>query len=201
MPDITITHTLSEDQKLQAARLFFDAFGQKFIHLLGLPDDAARSSHLLYEAIRYEYGHYALQGDRVLGGIGLVTGKAHFGHFPFRILRKHFPFFGAAVRAVGYWIFGVFDPSPKADELLIDVLFVDAESRGLGIGSQLLSYAEAYARQLGKTKLILGVINTNHGAKRLYERMGFVAYKYERTGFFTAAAGFTGSYMMRKKLE
>ena len=90
---------------------------------------------------------------------------------------------------------------PKQDEVLIDAIFVSAESRGMGIGTQLLQTAEAYTRSIGRNKLILGVIDSNDGAKRLYERFGYEVYKYERTGIFTASAGFRGAYAMRKVLD
>ena len=198
---IKIIQQLPEEQKRQTAKLYFEAFGSKFIHMLNIPDNAAMAESLFVETLNFDCGHYAVQGKTVLGAAALLTKKESFDHMSFAALRKHFPLFGAAWRAFGYWGFELIHTKPKDDEVLIDALFVSSETRGMGIGTLLLQHAEDYARSIGRTKLILGVINTNEGAKRLYERFGFKVFKYENTGWFSARAGFTGAYHMRKDLD
>jgi ribosomal protein S18 acetylase RimI-like enzyme len=51
---------------------------------------------------------------------------------------------------------------------------VDPEHRGKGIGSRLLDEAGRACRELGLRKLSLVVFEQNAGARRLYERSGFV---------------------------
>jgi ribosomal protein S18 acetylase RimI-like enzyme len=51
---------------------------------------------------------------------------------------------------------------------------IEAAHRGQGIGAQLLAEAERSARALGFRKLSLIVFEQNAGAKRLYERHGYV---------------------------
>jgi GNAT superfamily N-acetyltransferase len=56
----------------------------------------------------------------------------------------------------------------------IEDLFVLAELRSQGIGSQLLRFAERLAREQGYTNLGLSVAaETNYPARRLYERLGY----------------------------
>lgn len=198
---IKITQTLSEEQKYQVARLYFEAFGSKFIHMLNIPNNAAMAESLFVDTLNFDRGHYAVQDSKVLGAVALLTKKESFDHMSFAALRKHFPLFGAAWRAFSYWGFELIHTKPKNDEVLIDALFVSNETRGMGIGTLLLQHAEDYALSIGRTKLLLGVINTNEGAKRLYERFGFKVFKYENTGWFSARAGFTGAYHMRKDLD
>src|SRR5438874_9191057 len=50
---------------------------------------------------------------------------------------------------------------------------VVASHRGKGVGALLMAHAEAYARQLGYRSLGLMVAVHNHGARRLYARLGF----------------------------
>ncbi|KAL3900241.1 MAG: hypothetical protein SGARI_006286, partial [Bacillariaceae sp.] len=63
--------------------------------------------------------------------------------------------------------------NPKEGEFYIDALSVLAETRGKGVGTKLLQWAEEVAREKGDTKLVLGVMEGNP-AERLYTRFGFV---------------------------
>lgn len=49
--------------------------------------------------------------------------------------------------------------------------------RGRGIAAQLLQAAEHIARERGACKLTLEVLSGNHGAVRVYERVGFANYQ------------------------
>jgi ribosomal protein S18 acetylase RimI-like enzyme len=55
----------------------------------------------------------------------------------------------------------------------VNVLATYPESRGRGIGSELLSIAEGIATRLSKRALSIIVADTNEGARRLYERHGY----------------------------
>ena len=54
-----------------------------------------------------------------------------------------------------------------------------ASHRGRGIAERLLAEAEAIARERGAVKLTLEVLSGNHGAVRLYERIGFAGYQLD----------------------
>ncbi len=51
--------------------------------------------------------------------------------------------------------------------------------RGRGIAERMLAEAEAIARERGAVKLTLEVLSGNHGAVRLYERIGFAGYQLD----------------------
>ncbi|MCA1636100.1 MAG: GNAT family N-acetyltransferase [Acidobacteria bacterium] len=55
----------------------------------------------------------------------------------------------------------------------ISDLVVMPEYRGRRLGSELLRAAEDYARAHGATRLKIGVLARNEGARRLYENLGF----------------------------
>jgi Acetyltransferases len=56
-----------------------------------------------------------------------------------------------------------------------------ASHRGRGIAERMLAEAEALARERGAVKLTLEVLSGNHGAVRLYERIGFAGYQLDPT--------------------
>ncbi|KDN20810.1 GNAT family N-acetyltransferase [Amycolatopsis rifamycinica] len=58
--------------------------------------------------------------------------------------------------------------------LVIDGLAVDPDRQRLGIAQRLVEAAVAEARHRGARKLTLRVLGPNTGARRVYERCGFV---------------------------
>lgn len=57
--------------------------------------------------------------------------------------------------------------------LYLDDFCVTAARRGCSVGNALLDAAEAYARSLGISAVLLHVERSNEGARRLYARRGF----------------------------
>ncbi|MFT5897296.1 MAG: ribosomal protein S18 acetylase RimI-like enzyme [bacterium] len=60
-------------------------------------------------------------------------------------------------------------------------LAVLPQSRGSGIGQQILSFVEEHARQAGACKITLEVLTGNDRARRSYSRFGFEAYTLDDT--------------------
>ncbi|WP_206789820.1 GNAT family N-acetyltransferase [Amycolatopsis sp. MtRt-6] len=67
-----------------------------------------------------------------------------------------------------------FDIPAHRHVLVIGGLAVDPDRQRLGIGRQLVDAAVAVARRKGARKLTLRVLGHNTGARRIYERCGFV---------------------------
>lgn len=65
------------------------------------------------------------------------------------------------------------DVEAFAGEWYIDSLVTDPEARGLGIGTQLLNYANIAAEEAGETRVGLNCDQQNPQASALYERLGF----------------------------
>jgi GNAT superfamily N-acetyltransferase len=56
---------------------------------------------------------------------------------------------------------------------LLDLLYVRPSARGGGLGTELLRAAAEHVRDAGAQTLALGVLESNAGARRLYDRLGF----------------------------
>jgi ribosomal protein S18 acetylase RimI-like enzyme len=67
----------------------------------------------------------------------------------------------------------MFIKEAERDEFLLSNLAVVKHARGQGIGTQILADVEERAKQAGLTKVALLVSVDNHGARQLYERMGY----------------------------
>lgn len=65
------------------------------------------------------------------------------------------------------------DPDRSATMLLV-AMFVTPPERRSGVGERLVQAVIAQARVEGAQEVRLHVVETNHGARRLYERSGFV---------------------------
>jgi ribosomal protein S18 acetylase RimI-like enzyme len=66
-------------------------------------------------------------------------------------------------------------PLPESSHVLaVNGLAVSPSARGRGIAPALLAAAEQRARDNGASKLSLRVLATNHAARRVYDRAGFV---------------------------
>ena len=63
------------------------------------------------------------------------------------------------------------DPTPQDYELRR--IYLLHRFQGCGIGKALMDQAVRYARNLGRTRLLLGVYGKNHDAIRFYEKAGF----------------------------
>lgn len=72
----------------------------------------------------------------------------------------------------------MFVPLVELENLAAGTWYVNAvaafpEARGLGLGSELMRWAERRAAELGLRGVSLIVSDANHGARRLYERLGY----------------------------
>ena len=71
-------------------------------------------------------------------------------------------------------IVGVVAGMPCGDWSEVMTMWVDPEQRGTGVADDLLAGVVAWAKADGAIGLCLGVAESNHVARRLYERAGFV---------------------------
>ena len=62
----------------------------------------------------------------------------------------------------------------------LDAIIVLPDFRKLGYGEELLNYCKQRAKELGATKIRLGMIDDNKILKKLYEENGFVNIGYRK---------------------
>jgi ribosomal protein S18 acetylase RimI-like enzyme len=93
-------------------------------------------------------------------------------------------------------ILALFERKLAKGELLMDGISVSPQMRGSGVGSSLLRHLIEYARIGGYRTLRLDVIDTNPSARRLYERLGFVATSTARLGYLRWLLGFGAATKM-----
>ncbi|MDR3647159.1 MAG: GNAT family N-acetyltransferase [Candidatus Babeliales bacterium] len=74
----------------------------------------------------------------------------------------------------GFLAFDFSDSFIKGPSGKIDTLIVKQEYRSLGIGKQLVSHAENYAKQLGCTLISVTSSNPRIGAHKFYEKLDYV---------------------------
>jgi ribosomal protein S18 acetylase RimI-like enzyme len=68
------------------------------------------------------------------------------------------------------------------------------------LGSLLLEAVFAQARREGFRAVQLEVVDTNHGARQLYERLGFAVIETHSYPLKSNWLGFSSDYIMLKKL-
>ena len=79
----------------------------------------------------------------------------------------------------GIAAYGVRDGPKQAHKALLWSMYVQAAARKLGLGRELVAAVLGHAR--GRVEMVqLTVVSENEGARRLYRRLGFVEYGYEK---------------------
>lgn len=198
--NIEIMKSISEDQKIAVAKLFYSAFEKKFSTLWLFAKNETQAVAVLRECINYKKGLYAVSENNILGFIGLETGDGLFVNFKFSTLSKVFGFFGATWRFIAYGIYRLLHNSRIEHEVHIDPIVVSSKARGMGVGTQLLNATIDYARSIKRKGVFLEVVDTNPQAQKLYERVGFVVVDVEDTSLFTSDSGFSKVIHMKKML-
>ncbi|KAK4231844.1 acyl-CoA N-acyltransferase [Podospora fimiseda] len=114
----------------------------------------------------------------------------------------------AAEKMVGHCSVRLLDDKNKPSMAWFGMLAVDISSQGQGVGSQLLKYAEWYARtELKATRMEFDVVWTRKGLIDWYKSMGYSetgetrAFPYDRhAGWESVLRGDLGFLLMEKEL-
>ena len=201
MNDLIFQQGLPERYRASAAILYDEAFGPKLS--VAIRSEQERLA-LLKVSIMLDYAIVAIAGDELAGLAGFHTETGSFtggflsGGAAFRYLVSHLGWIK------GSWavaILGLYERKPAPGDLLMDGIAVRSDFRGRGIGSKLLDEITRYAGENGFTRVRLDVIDTNPGARRLYERKGFEAIGTGEFTYLRWLLGFSSATTMVLEVE
>ncbi|MEE1675553.1 bifunctional GNAT family N-acetyltransferase/class I SAM-dependent methyltransferase [Agarivorans aestuarii] len=185
-----------EQQRAQVAKLYEQAFGQKF--RLAVPDQQQRI-RLLAQAFKAEYSLSVIDQGKLVAVAGFQTPKAGFtSGIGWQGLVDLLGYLKGAWAAL---VFSLFERKASQQTMVMDGIVVDESYRGLGLGSMLLDGIIEQARAQGFSKLRLDVIDTNPRAKKLYLAKGFKVVKTETYPYLNWLLGFSGSSTLEYILD
>ena len=197
--DIKITTKLPREMITQAAEVYYSEFKQKYDGLLLMPHNREQALRILKESMDLSMGIYALDGrGKLVGLAGLGCKGRGFINYSWKLMLREFGLPGAILRKLIKFFEA---PGLKKGQLRIEGVVVSKDAQGQGIGTALMHAVFERARHQGYTSMHLEVINTNPGARRLYQRLGFEDAGRVYFGLLTRRAGFTFIWRMGKKLQ
>ncbi len=150
-------------------------FPEKFAPLFGRDRD--RTAALLAELPASGTVYVAEESGHVVGTFTLVLEeRAQPGVWP--VLRRHLPLPSAVRALLLLELLGSGRPDPHT--ALVEAVAVLPERRGRGVGRRMMAEALAQARQAGRRRVGLYVVEGNTPAVRLYTSLGFRVQKTHR---------------------
>ena len=195
MTGCTLQTGLPERLRADAARLYWQAFGDKLGLVMG-PEPRALA--FLHRAIRPAQVIAAISPQgQLLGIAGFKTPAGSFASGQPADLTAIYGTFG------GWWrrmLLGLLSDGVDNERFLLDGLCVDAGARGLGLGSALLAAICDEARTRGFNYVRLEVIDTNWRAIALYKRLGFQVTATQSIGLLRLIFGFRSALTMVRNL-
>lgn len=183
--NIQIRFGVPENQRVEVAKILYDTFEDKFrIFFRNRSKFIAFASNCL----RDDRTLVAFKDGVTVGAAGLEWEGKNFLDASFQ---QTVEVYGLGALRVGLLDILFLFTKPAKNELLIDSLAVSEDERGKGIGSKLLGSVIEYARSNGFDRIRLEVVETNHNARRLYERIGFTEFKVQKIPYpFSRLIGF-----------
>jgi len=186
---------LPDHLRLQAAQLYWQAFGGKLGMVMG-PEPRALA--FLQRAIRADQVITAVSAQgQLLGIAGFKTPEGSFASGQPADLRAIYGTFG------GFWrrqLLGMLSDGVDNERFLLDGLCVDATARSLGLGSALMQAIGEEAERRGYQSIRLEVIDTNWRAIKLYKRLGFQITATQSIGPLHLIFGFKSALTMVRTL-
>lgn len=181
----------------EIAEILYDSFAQKINYLWIITKDKEKAVRIIKKHMNLDLCFIKWQEGKVAGVASIETKESgNFIDIPLKTFIKEFSFFAGIFRYLAYQIYKDKQVKMNSKRIHLDLVAVNQEMRGQGIGSSLLQAAYQLGKRLGKTEIVLEVVDSNPRAKKLYEKQGFVEENFEDfsgfLGLFTKKAGFQG---------
>ena len=192
---VSIAKGFAPNRRVEAAALYWEAFGGKLNTVLG---PAPRALAFIAATLRPDHCFTAADaGGRLLGIAGFKSPEGAFVGGSRRDMRAAYGPLGALWRGGALWLL-----SHEVDNhrFLVDGIAVTRDVRGQGIGAALLDALCDEGRARGYASIRLEVIDTNWRARALYERQGFMPVRTERLGPLRHIFGFASATTMVRPL-
>ncbi|WP_432510046.1 GNAT family N-acetyltransferase [Kineococcus sp. SYSU DK001] len=193
LSSVEITRGFTAPERDHVAALYWEAFGRK---LRPAFRDADTGRAEVAASLRPGNVLVARRDGRVVGVCGFRSGGA--GAVSGGGTRARLGLLGALRAAL------VLAPLRRGDVpgvLVLDGLCVDAGHRSAGIGSALLTAADALARDLGLRAVQLTVVDTNPRAEALYRRRGYTEVGHGDLGPLAGVYGFDRYRTLRRPVD
>ena len=197
---IRISYGVHQDQLLDIAELFDQAFAGKFKY--AIPDAQLRiefwSETLNPEQI------FTAHVDGELAGIALLTFEARSGFLPTaqKTLFRKLGLMSGLRAALYFLLYSKLDSKILNPTIYLEAISVSEKFRGMGIGSSLIEEICHFGISNNFRSLALKVTLENSSALRLYEKLGFRVTEVTKTPilvFFTKVSGATAMRMELQK--
>ena len=192
---IELRSGMPEEFRREVAEIVYEAFQQKLAPLIGSPEQGIA---ILEKALDPALAIVAVCQGRPVGVAGLQYDGRNF------VTPRRSEFvcqFGSISGTLRFVMFRLFALAYGQKDVYIDILAVSPAMRGKGIGTLLLDAVFQTARDKGFRSVSLEVVDTNPDARRLYERVGFVARRTYPYPYLRGIAGFSASIKMVKPLD
>lgn len=181
---------LSDKQKQEAVEVFIEGFG----HLMTFSKDKATLKALFLSTLNPSYVLAYVEDEAVLGIMGIATNRVRPIKFDMDLCVKLFGKLKGSILCKQ--MNAIFQSQAvKGDtDLYIDILATAKTARNKGVATKLLNYSF----DLPNYQIYyIEVFSKNVNAKRLYEQIGFTAYKENRFSLFSVR-GFGYPIKMKK---
>lgn len=198
-PDYNIQKGIKPEHRADAARLYAEAFKNKFENLIGTPDEV---TEILKDSINVSYAFSAVStNNELVGLVGFYHKNSSLMDIKLKKLIRKYGFFSGLYKKFVIFIL-FFKKRDNSKQLLMDGITTKKGHEGKGIARGLLDKLDEFALNNNMTSVKLDVVYGNDRAKGIYEKRGFKATGDVRNpGFIKRLIGVEGLTTMVKTLK